>query len=783
LKSVAATEVLNVAEETVTISYREFERQRWEEHSTSYSRRYVYDELGRVKRARLGVALSGSQTYFLTDYRYDLLNRLTEITYPESTTVRYEYEGPHLKRVCDIGSYSNCDAAPGDIITNVTYDAFGRRWSTVAPSGTRTFTYDAAHRVQNDSFAGISPGAYTYNRNTASRDGLGNIRSITGSTSAGDLPIGEDYSYDHLSRIQSWTKAGLGTVTYAYDPLGNLALRDGQAQLYQEPNRPHAITSIPATNTTYSYDGDGNVQSILGTNRNQHFLYDSASRLRCIGSTPGSCTISIKYDVDGRRIYRSEPQGGTAHAQVFVGDHYVYTWPTSESRVEISAFGERVAYKTNPTSPLRQSELLPFAIPDWLFPALGSTLGAALLAWALREGLLEALARRPGYSTLAIGLTLTLLPPPALRAGGGGQQPVTRWELPDGLGTTQLIVNSDGTRSVQTLSTPYGKDFAKAPANSLQREYYGGHLEDSAGLVYMQARWYDPASGRFMSVDPLVSRIDDPRTHNGYAYANDNPIAYNDPTGMWTHVGGFGPPMISSSPFRIGSGFAEVSGSSIEEFAISMNLGNGQGQVTVGKFVVVSVGGSVVTASVTSTDFSSKGMSVGQVIGALQGPAQLAAPPGMGGGPSAMGANSPAANMSENNKSPSEIAAPAIFQNREVPEDVANNIPVKDLISFAGIRVAIAESTKQPGAVEARLRLESGESSIKIGRTIIAASMAVSLVAVLNPARTPVEIAREMPGSIISPEQALAREGVMEFQSGVREIKSIVQQPIGRPLW
>src|SRR5581483_8694675 len=57
---------------------------------------------------------------------------------------------------------------------------------------------------------------------------------------------------------------------------------------------------------------------------------------------------------------------------------------------------------------------------------------------------------------------------------------------------------------------------------------YGGTLTDQyTDMVYDQARWYDPATGQFISQDPLVDQTLQP-----YAYAGDTPINASDPTGL-----------------------------------------------------------------------------------------------------------------------------------------------------------------------------------------------------------------------------------------------------------
>lgn len=61
---------------------------------------------------------------------------------------------------------------------------------------------------------------------------------------------------------------------------------------------------------------------------------------------------------------------------------------------------------------------------------------------------------------------------------------------------------------------------------------YTGHIGDvDSSLVYMQARYYDPAVGRFLSVDPVGPKAGDGFVFDRYDYANNNPIRYTDPDG------------------------------------------------------------------------------------------------------------------------------------------------------------------------------------------------------------------------------------------------------------
>lgn len=54
--------------------------------------------------------------------------------------------------------------------------------------------------------------------------------------------------------------------------------------------------------------------------------------------------------------------------------------------------------------------------------------------------------------------------------------------------------------------------------------------------VYMQARFYDPAVGRFLSTDPVGFSDSNPFTFNRYAYGNNNPYKYTDPDGRESYL-------------------------------------------------------------------------------------------------------------------------------------------------------------------------------------------------------------------------------------------------------
>lgn len=98
----------------------------------------------------------------------------------------------------------------------------------------------------------------------------------------------------------------------------------------------------------------------------------------------------------------------------------------------------------------------------------------------------------------------------------------------DPQGTVLAKADASGTIIATYDYAPYGTVVASmSPAPN--GPGYTGHVNDpDTGLVYMQARYYDPAVGRFLSVDPVSAATKFSR----YTYASNNPIVNIDPDGM-----------------------------------------------------------------------------------------------------------------------------------------------------------------------------------------------------------------------------------------------------------
>lgn len=96
------------------------------------------------------------------------------------------------------------------------------------------------------------------------------------------------------------------------------------------------------------------------------------------------------------------------------------------------------------------------------------------------------------------------------------------------------IVASDSAGNVVWKENyrPYGDKLNQQPSSASNGiGFHGKPYEQSTGLSYMGARYYDPLVGRFVGVDPKQVSPEDLHSVNRYAYANNNPYKYVDPDG------------------------------------------------------------------------------------------------------------------------------------------------------------------------------------------------------------------------------------------------------------
>lgn len=262
------------------------------------STQFSYDLLGREISSTKTIDGVG----YTIERTYDNLNNLTNIKYPDLTSVPYQYNS--------VGQINTV----GVFVKKVDYSLTGQTVRTEYGNGTiTTQTYDPLNLrltrilTVNAQGASLQDLNYTY-------DPLGNIVKITDNVNTAN----QSFKYDHLDRLIEANGQSYGIKSYSYDEIGNITNKEGINYTYS--NKPHAVASL-SNGTTFAYDNNGNTSSMTKDGVTTNYVYDKSNRLKDVtrGASP---VASYGYDGDGGRVKKAVYQSGAYKTTYFVGDLY-----------------------------------------------------------------------------------------------------------------------------------------------------------------------------------------------------------------------------------------------------------------------------------------------------------------------------------------------------------------------------------------------------------------------------------------------------------------------------
>lgn len=102
--------------------------------------------------------------------------------------------------------------------------------------------------------------------------------------------------------------------------------------------------------------------------------------------------------------------------------------------------------------------------------------------------------------------------------------------------TGQAAVDEAGVIT-HRRTTPYGEVRGTESGEwPTEKGFVNGNIDSTTNLINIGAREYDPVAGRFISVDPIINSSD-PQQWNAYAYSNNSPITFFDPSGLYFFEG------------------------------------------------------------------------------------------------------------------------------------------------------------------------------------------------------------------------------------------------------
>ena len=259
---------------------------------------FVYDNMDRLTEADTNYAFLGignqavkygydkaSNRNSMTDpqsvattYGYDVLNRLSSLTY-NGQTPNYTFGYDPLSR-------RNSLTRPNGIATSYGYDSMSDLLSVLHKQGTTV----------------IDGASYTY-------DQAGNRKTRTDKRTNVTLTYGYDNIYQLLSAKQGTTTK----ESYTYDLVGNRLSSLGVSPYNY--NSSNELTSTPSG--SYTYDNNGNRKTDPS---GAQYSWDSQNRLTQVVLPGAGGTVNFKYDAFGRRAQKSFTQGSTTTTTNYIYD-------------------------------------------------------------------------------------------------------------------------------------------------------------------------------------------------------------------------------------------------------------------------------------------------------------------------------------------------------------------------------------------------------------------------------------------------------------------------------
>ncbi|MFC4111879.1 SpvB/TcaC N-terminal domain-containing protein [Nonomuraea zeae] len=540
------TSIVDDKGNTTTMSYDNFGRRTVVADPSSGRTETVYDLAGNpIKKINAAGAA--------VQYTYDF-NRLSGVRYPIFTgnNVTYTYGGPGAPN-----NTANRIAAVVDGAGSVAreYGPLGeltKETRTVHAQGSHvlTFTtqyrYDTWNRVLDLTFPDGEVLTYHY-------DSGGQVDAATGLKGGTTYQYLKRLDYDKFGQ-RALADTGNGTRTqYTYDPLTR-RLQNLRASLAQ---------GTVFENTTYGYDGVGNLTSLqnaAGPPSSESFQYDDVYRLTHAQGTFKSdpYTLDLRYDSISNITSKALTHGKDSYTNA-----YTYGGAHAASQIGIQSFaydanGNQISRNQQPR-PRRQliwdednrlacdhenvqSKDLPQS-PDSCDNAGGAPNARYFYddqgTRVVKDGAQFHVYPNQNYSTngnkeykhIYVGSTRLLTKQVEQPHKVEDRQ---FYAHNDHLGSTGYVTDSSGGL-VETLKyIPGGETWVDdKPSQPVPLEFGGKELDDETGMYYFGARYYDPRTAAWQSADPALP--DSGTTSlalSSYLYGNANPLRYTDPDGL-----------------------------------------------------------------------------------------------------------------------------------------------------------------------------------------------------------------------------------------------------------
>jgi RHS repeat-associated protein len=348
------------------------------------------------------------------------------------------------------------------------YDKEGNLSRATLPNGViTTYIYNALNRLTNIKVEKAGTILASYDYTRGPTGNILSVKELNGRT--------VNYSYDDIYRLTSETISGStnpnsnGTIRYTYDAVGNRLQRNSLVGAVPVQQLSYDNNDRLTTDT---YDANGNTKS----SGNRDYTYDVGNHITKVTDSASNLKLLYLYDADGNRV--SKTVGITNNSGIYITDPVTTQYLIDDD---------------NPT-------------------------GYPQVVEEIENG---KAVRQYTYDTHGIISQRQLI----------NSQWVNSFYIKDGHGSIRMLTDANGNITDTFDYDAFGvliNRTGNTPNNYL---YLGEQFDPDLGFYYLRARYLNPSTGRFLTMDQFEGDIFNPQSLHKYVYAQNDPVNKIDPSG------------------------------------------------------------------------------------------------------------------------------------------------------------------------------------------------------------------------------------------------------------
>lgn len=440
------------------------------------------------------------------EFVYDLKNRLVS----ETNILDYQIAGGEICPYPD-----KCSVPKGPYTIARTYNLAGDL-STLTDAAGKLITYEYDNRglLLNAKDGDITLASYiytpqgkpevlTYNNGVTTDytyDDLHRLTKLEIDNSEDENLFTHEYSYDAESNRTQLIENGLRTVNYTYDNLEQLT-----GVNYSDLSETNDIN--------FSYDAWGNRVNLTTPLGTTEYTYATDSNELLSYTENGRLTVGMTYDNNGSLTQETYSRLGKDIKNIN------YSWDTQNRLDQID-----YNYLGRPTYlPSLSNNIMQFTYDDY-GNRIKKTVNSES-SYYINDGLrvlneLDSLGNVNKSIVAGLGQVAEI-----------DENGIIQYIHTDVLGSTVLITDEQGEVVAEYEYDVFGSVIGKSGLAESNYLFTNQEYDPESELYYYNARYYNTATGRFISRDPVLGKVGDSLTRNGYIYVKNNPLKYTDPTG------------------------------------------------------------------------------------------------------------------------------------------------------------------------------------------------------------------------------------------------------------